>query len=129
MATLIDIRAYQPELSTRPVNTFPQGLLIDSVKDWHEQDIEDEPLPDTVADALAKPAYVPPGARFHRGPAAHILFDGGSARGRGTAGYVIIDSEGAEVCRVGLKLGEGVTNNEAEALAAYRSLLHYDALR
>ena len=80
-------------------------------------------------DELARPAYIPPGTSFHKGPAAHILFDGGSAQGKGTAGYVIINSEGAEICTVGLRLGEGITNNEAEALAAYRALLHYDDLR
>ena len=80
-------------------------------------------------DELARPAYIPPGTCFHKGPAAHILFDGGSAQGKGTAGYVIINSKGAGIYRLGLRLGEGIANNEAEALAAYRALLHYDDLR
>lgn len=127
MAVVIDIRAYKPEFGMVPVHIYPPKLLIDSIQGW--DDVSEEiDLPTDVAGQLAEPAYVPPGARLHPGPASHILFDGGSTSGRGTAGYVIIDAEGSEVCRVGLQLGEGVTNNEAEALAAYRALLHYDHL-
>ena len=77
-----------------PVKPFPQGLLIDSIREWTEQECDEIELSDEIMEELAKPAYIPPGARFHRGPASHILFDGGSAAGRGTAGYQIINSEG-----------------------------------
>ena len=34
-----------------------------------------------------------------------------------SAGYVIADATGAEIIRVGLYLGKGLTNNECEAVA------------
>ena len=34
-----------------------------------------------------------------------------------SAGYVIADATGAEIVRVGLYLGTGLTNNECEAVA------------
>ena len=63
---------------------------------------------------LTKPAYLPKRARFIPGPAVHLLFDGGAQRGKGTAGFVILNNLGDEVMRVGMNMGEGYTNNEAE---------------
>lgn len=52
----------------------------------------------------------------------HVMFDGGSQGGLGTAGFVIIGSDGQEIERVGVKLEEGMTNNEAEATALHLAL-------
>jgi ribonuclease HI len=72
---------------------------------------------------LRTPAYIPAGARFRSDPApCHLIFDGGSTLGKGTAGYVIIDTVGDEICRVGIQIGEGVTNNEAEATAVSKGM-------
>ena len=71
---------------------------------------------------------MPRGTRLHRGPAVHVLFDGGSQGGRGTAGYVIINNQGEEVIRTGLMLGEGLTNNEAESSALNYALHHLATL-
>lgn len=109
------------------MNQFPPQLLVDSVTNWSDC-TADVDLPADVADALETPAYIPPKARLHRGRCAHILFDGGSAKGIGTAGYVILDQGGSEVCRVGLKLTQDWTNNESEAEALKQALVHYDDL-
>jgi ribonuclease HI len=42
--------------------------------------------------------------------------------GVGNAGYVIADAAGQEVCRKGIALGNGVTNNEAESQACLLAL-------
>ena len=44
--------------------------------------------------ALKTPMYLPPKARFTKGPHIHVQFDGGSQDGHGTGGFVIIDSGG-----------------------------------
>lgn len=67
--------------------------------------------------ALRKPLHLPPKSRFTPGPAVHVQFDGGSAEGHGTGGFVILDSVGKEVVRAGRYYGPGRTNNEAEAFA------------
>jgi ribonuclease HI len=53
-----------------------------------------------------------------------LLFDGGSSKGVGTAGFVIIDTKGNEIERTGILLEQGSTNNEAESAA-----LHYALIR
>ena len=58
---------------------------------------------------------MPRGACFWEGSAIHVLFDGGSQKGLGTAGFIIIDTSGKEVVRVGVQLRQGCTNNEPEA--------------
>ena len=73
-------------------------------------------------DALKKPIHLPPKARFVRGKAVHVQFDGGSAEGHGTGGFVILDCEGQEIIRVGRYYGPGRTNNEAEAFALRHAL-------
>ena len=60
---------------------------------------------------------LPSKARFKKGPAVHLQFDGGSQGGVGTGGFVILDGAGREVVRAGKYFGEGLTNNEAESLA------------
>ena len=57
----------------------------------------------------------PKGSRFRKRPFIHVQFDGGSAEGVGTGGFVIIDPGGEEVIRAGKYFGPGLTNNEAEA--------------
>lgn len=71
----------------------------------------------STEEALNQPNYTPPKSRFHKGPATHIQFDGGAAEGVGTGGFVILNSEGKEIIRVGRYYGPGRTNNEAEAFA------------
>ena len=68
-------------------------------------------------DALSKPIHLPPKARFVKGPAVHVQFDGGAADGHGTGGFVILDPKGNEILRAGRYYGPGKTNNEAEAFA------------
>lgn len=68
-------------------------------------------------DALRKPIHLPSKARFTKGEAIHVQFDGGSQDGHGTGGFVILDSKGNEVIRAGRYYGPGRTNNEAEAFA------------
>ena len=126
---MIDIHAYKPQLVAESKRIFPSQLLLDSIEDWSVLETIEEDTPTNIMEALKKPAYIPRKARFVPGPAVHVLFDGGSTAGRGTAGYQIIDTQGNEVCRVGLKLGEGVTNNEAESIAIYKALLHLDDLK
>ena len=89
----------------------------------------EEELDSTINQELKQPAYVPIRARFYAGPASHILFDGGPTGGKGTAGYIIIDTEGKEISRVGIYLGTNLTNNEAESTALVKALRHYDDLR
>ena len=67
--------------------------------------------------ALKEPLHLPPKARFSKGPHIHVQFDGGSQEGHGTGGFVILDTEGNEIVRVGRYYGPGRTNNEAEAFA------------
>ena len=90
--------------------------MVDSIPNWSDH-TEEVNLPTGVSEALATLAYIPPKARLHRRCCTHILFDGGAAKGVGTAGYTIIDQGGQELCRVGLKLSNDYTNNEAEAEA------------
>ena len=72
--------------------------------------------------ALATPAQLPPRSRFKTGPAIHVQFDGGSAGGVGTGGFVIVDAEGVEVVHAGKYFGPGMTNNEAKALACREAI-------
>ena len=67
--------------------------------------------------ALHQPLHLPPKARFEKGPNIHVQFDGGAQDGHGTGGFVILDTEGREIVRVGRYYGPGRTNNEAEAFA------------
>ena len=67
--------------------------------------------------ALHRPIHLPPKARFAKGPAIHVQFDGGAQDGHGTGGFVILDKDGQEVVRVGRYYGSGRTNNEAEGFA------------
>ena len=53
----------------------------------------------------------------------HVAFDGGSTvttadskDARSACGYVLADVNGREITRVGLYLGNALTNNECEAL-------------
>ena len=122
-ARIVDIRAYQPTFAAQRVrDRIPSALMMDSIGSW--EDLEgDVPPPDTMtSEALATPARLPYRARFHRGPHMHVLFDGGSQGGTGTAGYVIIGCDGIEIERVGVHLQEGMTNNEAEATALHLAL-------
>lgn len=59
----------------------------------------------------------------------HVGFDGGAQKGVGSAGYVIADVDGREVVRVGLALGAGTTNNEAESTAVKAALEHLALLQ
>ena len=58
----------------------------------------------------------------------HVLFDGGSTKGIGTAGFIIIDALGNEVERTGVLLAPGATNNEAESAALHFALLRLEEL-
>ena len=71
----------------------------------------------TAKRALQQPISIPPKSRFSKGKAVHVQFDGGSAAGYATGGFVILDCEGREVIRCGWYYGSGQTNNEAEMLA------------
>ena len=51
-----------------------------------------------------------------------MQFDGGSAFGAGTGGFVIMDPDGKEGVRAGEFFGEGFTNNEAETMALHEGL-------
>ena len=77
-----------------------------------------------MVQSLKKLAYLPKRARFIPGPAVHILFDGGAQKGEGTAGYIIIGTQEKEIVIVGLKMGQGVTNNEAESWALLSAMRH-----
>ena len=44
-------------------------------------------------------------------------------------GYVIIGNHGKEIVRVGLKMGPGVTNNEAESWALLSAMRHLQDLQ
>ena len=71
----------------------------------------------TAEKALSKPIHLPPKARFSKGPALHVQFDGGAQDGHGTGGFVILDHHQQEIIRAGRYYGHGCTNNEAEAFA------------
>ena len=77
---------------------------------------------------LNVPARMPRKAQFHRGPHVHVLFDGGSTKGTGTAGFVLIDAQGNEIERTGILLAPGATNNEAESAALHFALLRLEEL-
>ena len=82
-----------------------------------------EPASDLLEDmnaaetALRRPLHLPAKARFSKGPAVHVQFDGGAQDGHGTGGFVILDQDAREVIRVGRYYGPGRTNNEAEGFA------------
>ena len=73
----------------------------------------------TAEAALRKLLHLPAKARFAKGPAVHVQFDGGAQDGHGTGGFVILDQAGKEVIRVGRYYGPGRTNNEAEGFAMW----------
>ena len=60
---------------------------------------------------------------FAKGDFVHVAFDGGSMhRGIATAGFVIADMQWKEVVCIGIPLGLGLTNNEAESTACLEAL-------
>ena len=71
----------------------------------------------SLLSAMRTSLYLPPKAKFFKGPNVHVQFDGGAQDGHGTGGFVILDTDGNEIVRVGRYYGPGRTNNEAEAFA------------
>jgi hypothetical protein len=49
--------------------------------------------------------FTPRGSRFTKGDFVHVQFDGGSASGVGTGGFVITRSDGTELVRAGSYYG------------------------
>ena len=91
---MVDIKQYKPTFQPRTTIPYPAELALDTLGDWEKLE---EVLPDpdlAIQEALSTPARQPRGTILHPGPAVHVLFDGGSNRGLGTAGYVILDCEG-----------------------------------
>lgn len=115
------------KLKPATATTYPAELLTNTVGDWDEFEVSDNDP--ELTRALHLPAHIPRGARFHRGPCVHVFFDGSARRGFGTAGYVLLGTDGSEILRVGEKLSEGMTNNEAEAEALAKALMKVDELR
>ncbi|MCG8385512.1 MAG: hypothetical protein MJA30_08235 [Cytophagales bacterium] len=74
--------------------------------DWWEDDDVLEEAAHAAQQTLTTPAQLPPCARFKDGPVLHVQFDGGSIGGVGTGGFVIIDSSGKEIVRVGHWFGQ-----------------------
>ena len=100
---------------------LPEGLGWDPENEWQLEEAED--LGADVARGVGDPAKLPRRGMFAKGPFVHVAFDGGSTRGGiATAGFVIADTQGKEVVRVGLPLGPGITNNEAESTACLEAL-------
>ena len=64
---------------------------------------EDE-LAQSVAPSL-ETEFTPGGSRFVPGDFIHVQFDGGSANGVGTGGFVILRSDGQELVRAGRYYG------------------------
>ena len=60
--------------------------------------------------------------RFKSGPAIYVQFDGGNTGRVGTGGFMIVDSQEVEVVRAGKWFGNGMTNNEAKALACCKAI-------
>ena len=116
-AQLIDLLQYKPKLLVGEKPVAPSELGME-----HK---ESELPPDAALledmtraeQALHRPVHLPPKARFTKGPAIHVQFDGGAQDGHGTGGFVILDKDGKEVVRVGRYYGPGRTNNEAEGFA------------
>lgn len=101
---LVDLHLYRPKLVEAGVKLAPSQLHLDGAVEW-QPDEELREAAEVVQKALATPAQLPPRARFKPGPAVHVQFDGGSAGGVGTAGFVIVDGQGHEVVRAGKWLG------------------------
>lgn len=80
------------------------------------------------AEEILKPYAIPRASRFEPGPYVHVQFDGGSAQGVGTGGFVILDPSGEEIIRCGLYFGGGWTSNEAEATALSEAILCLEQL-
>jgi hypothetical protein len=104
-ARVVDILQYRARfIPPRVKSRVPSALMMESVGEWSQLEGELDPLEESLATSLSKPAHMPSKARLHRGPAMHILFDGGSKSGLGTAGYVLIGRDGKEIERTGIQL-------------------------
>jgi ribonuclease HI len=116
-----------PELQPAGESRMPSGWSWDPQNDWG-LDEDDQPVDPGFAREVSAPAWVPRRGRFDSGPYVHVQFDGGAAKGGiATAGYLIVDSTGAEVVRRGVPLGRGLTNNDAESSAVRMALEDLDA--
>jgi len=113
-AMLIDLLQYRPKLLVSEDRAAPLELGMEEPLELAEDLLEDMT---TAESALRKPLHLPAKARFAKGPATHVQFDGGSQDGHGTGGFVILDKDGREIIRVGRYYGPGRTNNEAEGFA------------
>ena len=120
-AMMVDLHLYRPRLVEAAHQSAPPELHLHDAVDW-EPDADLEEAAQLVQTALATPAQLPVRSRFKSGPAIHVQFDGGSTGGVGTGGFVIVDSQGVEVVRAGKWFGNGLTNNEAEALACREAI-------
>ena len=122
-AMLVDLMQYRPKLlvQTDRVAPLTLGMEAPPVGPTVPEDPEGykELFTDMweAATALHNPLHLPPKARFQKGDAIHVQFDGGSQEGHGTGGFVILNQHGTEIVRVGRYYGAGRTNNEAEAFA------------
>ena len=120
-ALLIDLMQYKPKFLIGGKAVAPLELGMEDPP--HYLPPPDPPIEDQVdamakaEEALRQPIHLPAKARFSKGPAIHVQFDGGAQDGHGTGGFVILDDGGKEVVRAGRYYGPGRTNNEAEAFA------------
>ena len=114
-ALLIDLMQYHPKLLVDELRVAPTELDMAEEAAPRDDDWESDML--LAESALQKPVHLPPRARFAPGKAIHVQFDGGSADGVGTGGFVILDGDDNEVVRAGRFYGPGRTNNEAESFA------------
>ena len=119
-ALLIDLMQYKPKLLVDERRVAPQERDMAEESARLDDDWEDDML--LAESALQRPVHLPPRARFAPGKAVHVQFDGGSADGVGTGGFVILDGDGHKVVRAGRFYGPGRTNNEAESFAMQDAL-------
>ncbi len=73
-AMLIDLTAYKPTFLVRDKPEAPPKLGIEA----KAQDPDSIDAMKTAEDALRRPIYLPPKARFSPGPHIHVQFDGGA---------------------------------------------------